>query len=62
MTIECRSTARMSNAAYFLNGTRKYPQGFTGSEAEQFVNACRTRFVDWERQALTSLRNALATL
>ena len=62
MSIECRPTAGMSNAAYFLNGTRKYPQGFTGSEAEQFVNACRTRFVDWKKQALTSLRDALATL
>jgi hypothetical protein len=62
MTIECRPTPGQSNAAYFLNGTRKNPQGFTPSEGEQFVNACRTRLHNWNQQALTSLRNALATL
>jgi hypothetical protein len=62
MTIECRPTPGLSNAAYFLNGSPKYPQGFTKSEGEQFVTACRRRLDNWHQQALTSLRNALATL
>jgi hypothetical protein len=62
MTIECRPTAGMSNAAFFLNRSPKYPQGFSQSEGEQFVSACRRRLDNWNHQALASLRNALATL
>ena len=62
MTIECRPMAGMSNAAFFLNRSPKYPQGFSQSEGEQFVSACRRRLDDWNHQALASLRNALATL
>jgi len=49
-------------AAFFLNGSPKYPQGFRQSEGDQFVSACRRRLDNWNHQALTSLRNALATL
>jgi hypothetical protein len=62
MTIECRSAKGVSNAAYFLNGQPKYPQGYLQVEATEFVKACKRRLEDWKAGRLKSLNEALADL
>jgi hypothetical protein len=65
MSIECRmaqGASGMNNAAYFLNSQEKYPKGYTKSEQEEFVKACKARLVQWKQGSAQRLRDALQTL
>ena len=67
MTIECRQGGnskkkKMNNAAFYLTGEPKYPQGYTRLEQEEFTNACETKLNKWKTERKQKLREALKAL
>jgi len=64
ISIECRAgnSPTMNNAAYFLNGSPKYPKGYSTGEQNTYVAACKSRLSDWKKQRSRLLQEALSRL
>jgi hypothetical protein len=61
VSIECRQSEKMNNAAYFMSGETKSAQGFTSAENDHFISACKKALHLWQGGASATLKAALAT-